>query len=107
VDASGSVITDERVPVNVNSPVAALTPRGSVFESDWQTQTNLSFVFRLPTDSFQGDFRLDVFNVFNENAALDFEERGTLNNGRPRNTFGEATRYQGPRSIRLQFGLRF
>lgn len=107
VDASGGVISDERVPVNVNRPVAALTPRGSVFESDWQTQTNLSFVFRLPTDSFQGDFRLDVFNVFNQNAALDFEERGTLNNGRPRNTFGQVTQYQGPRSIRLQFGLRF
>lgn len=107
VDANGDVITDERVPVNVNSPVAALTPRGSVFESDWQTQTNLSLVFKLPTEAFQGDLRFDVFNVFNEKAALDFEERGTQNNGRPRNTYGEVSRYQGPRSIRLQLGLRF
>lgn len=107
VDADGNVITDERVPVNVNSPVAALTPRGSVFESDWQTQTNLSLVFKLPTEAFQGDLRVDVFNVFNEKAELDFEERGTLGNGRPRNTYGEVSRYQGPRSIRLQLGLRF
>ena len=107
VDSAGNVITDERVPVNVNSPVATLTPRGSVFESDWQTQTNLSFVFKLPTDMFQGDFRVDVFNVLNEKAELDYEERGTLNNGRPRNTYGEVTRFQGPRSVRLQLGLRF
>jgi Carboxypeptidase regulatory-like domain/TonB-dependent Receptor Plug Domain len=107
VNANGDVITDERVPVNVNSPVASLTPRGSVFESDWQTTTNLSFVFKLPTDAFQGDLRLDVFNVFNQGAALDFEERGTLANGRPRNTYREVTRYQAPRSIRLQLGLRF
>ena len=84
-----------------------MTPRGSVFESDWQTQTNLSLVFKLPTDAFQGDLRVDVFNVFNEKAELDYEERGTLGNGRPRNTYGEVSRYQGPRSIRLQLGLRF
>jgi hypothetical protein len=107
VDSSGEVITDERVPVNVNSPVATLTPRGSVFESDWQTQTNLSFVFRLPTDAFNADFRVDVFNVFNEKAELDYEERGTLPNGRPRNTYREVTRFQAPRSVRLQLGLRF
>jgi Carboxypeptidase regulatory-like domain/TonB-dependent Receptor Plug Domain len=107
VDASGNIITDERTGVNVNAPVAGLTPRGSVFESDWQTQTNLSFIFRLPVDTFQGDLRLDVFNVFNEKSALDFEERGTLGSGAPRNTYQQPTRYQAPRAIRLQLGLRF
>ncbi|MEY4269185.1 MAG: hypothetical protein RLZZ58_401 [Pseudomonadota bacterium] len=107
VDSTGNIITDERVAVNVNSPVATLTPRGSVFQSDWQTQTNLSFVFRLPTDVFQGDFRVDLFNLFNEKAALDFEERGTLANGRPRNTYQQPTRFQAPRSVRFQLGLRF
>lgn len=107
VDANGDVITDERVPVNVNSPVATLTPRGSVFESDWQTQTNLSFVFKLPTEAFQGDFRVDLFNIFNQDAALDFEERGTLNNGRPNLRYRQVSRYQAPRSVRLQLGLRF
>lgn len=107
VDSTGNVITDERVPVNVNSPVATLTPRGSVFESSWQTQTNLSFVFKLPTDAFNADLRVDLFNIFNEDAALDFEERGTLANGRPRNTYRQPTSYQAPRSVRLQLGLRF
>ena len=107
VDGNGDVITDERTGVNVNAPVAGLTPRGSVFESDWRTQLDLSFVFRLPTDAFQGDFRIDILNVFNQNAALDFEERGTLNNGRPRNTYQQPRRFQPPRQVRLQLGLRF
>lgn len=106
-DSSGNIITDERTGVNVNNPVGTLTPRGSVFESDWVTQTDLSFVFRLPTDVFQGSLRFDIFNVFNEKASIDFEERGTLNNGRPRNTFGQVTQYQGPRSARVQLDLRF
>jgi len=106
-DADGNIITDERTGVNVNNPVGTLTPRGSVFESDWLTQTNLSLVFKLPTEVFQGNVRLDVFNVFNEKNARDFEERGTLNNGRPRNTFGQVTSYQGPRAARVQLDLRF
>lgn len=106
-DADGNVITDERTGVNVNNPVGTLTPRGSVFKSDWLTQTDLSLVFRLPTDAFQGSLRFDVLNVFNEKNAIDFEERGTLNNGRPRNTFGQVRQYQGPRSARVQLDLRF
>lgn len=106
VDAQGNIVTDERLPLNTNNS-GALVPRGTAFKSDWRTQTNLSFVFRLPTEAFQGDFRVDVFNVFNEKAALDFEERGTLGNGRPRNTYQQPTSYQGPRSVRLQLGLRF
>ena len=107
VNSSGEVITDERIPVNVNNPVATLTPRGSVFESDWLTQTNLSFVFRLPTEAFEGDFRVDLFNIFNQEAELDFEERGTLGNGRPNLRYRQTSRYQAPRSVRLQLGLRF
>ena len=85
----------------------ALIPRGTAFESPWQTRTNISFVFRLPTDAFNGDFRVDVFNLFNERMATDFEERGTLGNGRPNFNYRQPTSYQAPRSVRLQLALRF
>ena len=106
VDASGNIITDERTgaTTNVNG---VLTPRGSVFESDWRTQLDMSVVLRLPTEAFNADLRLDVFNVFNSGAALDFEERGTLGNGRPRNTYQQVSNYQAARSGRLTFALRF
>lgn len=106
VDSSGDIITDERTGVNTNT-AGALTPRGSVFESDWLTQTNLSFVFRLPTDAFVGDLRVDVFNLFNEDAALDFDETGTLGNGRPDFNYRQPTSFQAPRSVRLQMAIRF
>ena len=106
VDSNGEIITDERTGANTNTD-GALTPRGSVFESDWLTQTNLSFVFRLPTDAFVGDLRVDVFNLFNEDAALDFDETGTLGNGRPDFNYRQPTRYQAPRSVRLQMAIRF
>lgn len=106
VDENGEIITDERTGVNTNT-AGELTPRGSVFESDWQIQSNLSFVFRLPTDDFTGDLRVDVFNIFNDQAALDFDETGTLGNGRPDFNYRQPTRYQAPRSVRLQLGLRF
>lgn len=106
VDAAGNVITNPATGAQVNT-TGALTPRGSQFESDWRTQTNLSFVVKMPTEIFQSDIRLDVFNIFNERNALDFEERGTLNNGTPRNTYREATSYQGPRAVRLQLAIRY
>ena len=106
VDANGKIITDERTGVRTNTS-GALTPRGSVFQSDWRTQLDLSFVLRLPTEAFNADFRFDVFNVFNSGAALDFEERGTLNNGRPRNTYQQVSNYQAARSGRVTFALRF
>lgn len=106
VDSNGEIITDERTGVNTNT-AGALTPRGSVFESDWLTQSNVSLVFRLPTDAFTGDFRVDVFNIFNEDAALDFDETGTLGNGRPDFNYRQVTRYQAPRSVRLQLAVRF
>ena len=78
-----------------------------MFQSDWQSYTNLSFAFKLPTDVVSGTFRVDVFNLFAEKAKIDFEERGTQAGGNPRGDYGYVNTYQAPRSIRLQFGIDF
>ncbi|MFM8534310.1 MAG: carboxypeptidase regulatory-like domain-containing protein [Acidimicrobiia bacterium] len=112
VDSTGSIITDERVAVNTNS-AGKLTPRASVFESDWRQQLNLSFILNVPTqflglgDRVDAKLRADVFNVFNNQMDLDFEERGTQGNGRPRNTYQQVVSRQSPRSFRLQFSVNF
>lgn len=106
VDANGEIISDGRNPATTNTN-GALTPRGSVFESDWRTQLDVTAIFRVPTDAFDADIRFDVFNIFNSKSALDFEERGTLANGRPNDNYREATAYQTARRGRVQFALRF
>ncbi|GGD56517.1 TonB-dependent receptor [Croceicoccus mobilis] len=102
VDDNGDIITSGSVP----SGTTTLTPRGSRFESDWLTQLDVSAVVSLPTD-FDAKLRLDVFNVFNSKAELDFEERGTLSNYQPRNTYGLTTGYQTPRYVRVQLQVGF
>jgi len=110
LDADGNVITDPAYAGfqnNASGTSLQLTPRGSQFKSDWNTFTNLSLAFKLPADLFTGTFRIDVFNVFNEKNALDFEERGTVTNGRPRSDYGLPTIYQTPRYFRFQLGVNF
>jgi hypothetical protein len=106
VITTGTVLNPQGVAGNPN-PAAQLTPRGSQFSSPWQKQLDLTFAFTLPTELFNGTFRVDVFNVFNTRSALDFEERGTLGNGQPRNTYALPNSFQRPRYVRLQFGVQF
>ena len=112
VDANGDIITDERTGVTTNTN-GELTPRASQFQSDWRQQLDMSFNFYLPLDmlnapkNLSSTLRFDVFNVFGNRAALDFEERGTLNNGRPRNTYRQVASYQGERFFRMQLSLNF
>lgn len=105
LDASGNVINDPATPVTVAN--LKETPRGSQFKSDWLSFLNVDASFRLPTELFDGFFRVSVFNVFNQKAELDFEERGTTGAGGPRATYRQVTAYQAPRSVRLQFGVKF
>ncbi len=104
VDSNGEVIASGTVPNVQNS--LTLTPRGSQFDSHWQKRIDLSAVLSLPVD-FDAKLRFDVFNVFNWSARTDYEERGTLSNGQPRNTYGLATSYQAPRSVRMQLQVGF
>ena len=102
---NGAIVTNPATAVSQST--LQLTPRGSVFQSDWTSYTNLSLAFKLPTDIVSGTFRVDVFNLFAEKAKTDFEERGTQAGGNPRGDYGYVTNYQAPRSIRLQFGIDF
>lgn len=112
VDAEGNVITTGTVGNPTGSPTGTgtaptLTPRGTVFQSDWTKELNLTASFKVPTDAFNASLRFDVFNVLNSKSKLDFEERGTLNSGQPRNTFGLPSAFQRPRYVRVQLGVEF
>lgn len=105
LDAGGNVIIDPAIAVTTDN--LQLTPRGSQFKSDWLTNTNLDLVFRVPSELFQGTFRVSVLNVFDEGAKLDFIERGTDDVGTPNPQYRQVTRFQTGRQVRLQLGVNF
>lgn len=87
-----------------------LTPRGSVSESDWLSQLDMSLRWTVPDMGKRpGDLqlRLDVFNVFDQQNVLSIEERGELNSGAPRSTYQQPTSYQQPRFVRVGFEWKF
>lgn len=87
------------------------TPRGSVFESDWTKNLDLTFaynlseVFAIPGDSLV--LRADVFNVFGFEAETDYNEFGDLDASTPDPDYGRPTAYQAPRGVRLSVAYRF
>ena len=103
LDTSGNVITTGTTTASQLQSV----PRGSAFKSDWLTNINLDVALKVPSDLFEGTFRISVFNVLNSQAELDFEERGTLNSGQPRSTYRQPLGFQQPRSVRFQLGVNF
>ena len=85
-----------------------LTPRGSVFESDWNKTLDVSFRYNLPIESkLKYTLRADIFNIFNFKSALDFEERGDQDNGSPEPNYRKPLGYQTPRYVRLGFDVTF
>ncbi|MGV8929636.1 MAG: TonB-dependent receptor [Brevundimonas sp.] len=92
------------------------TPRGSQFESDWLTQIDLTFAYTLRGWGMGGDgvtLRADVFNLFNSDAEIDFNEFGEIDVGaRPgpgqvNPDYGRVTAYQTPRYVRLSASIKF
>ncbi len=93
------------------------TPRGESFESDWLKVLDLTFaydlseVFDIPGDSLV--LRADVFNVFNFQAATDYNEFGEIDIGNYPGpgaadpNYGLPTAYQAPRSVRFSIAYRF
>ncbi|UZK68105.1 TonB-dependent receptor [Sphingomonas sp. S1-29] len=84
-----------------------LVPRGSQFNSDWLTNTNIDVSVILPDSLANATLRMSVFNLFNETAKLDFNENGTLTNGNPNPSYGQVVQYQAPRSVRFQLAVGF
>lgn len=84
------------------------TPRGTVFESDWNKSVDLSFRYNLPIDTkFDVQLRADIFNIFNFESAIDFYEYGDLDNGGVDPNFRKPIGYQTPRYVRLGLDLTF
>ncbi|MFN6982169.1 MAG: TonB-dependent receptor domain-containing protein [Brevundimonas sp.] len=93
------------------------TPRGSQFESNWLKQVDLTFAYNVPF-SF-GRFgegvtlRADIFNVFNFESAIDYNEfgeidtDGTAAGAVPDPTYHRITGYQAPRYVRLSAAVKF
>jgi hypothetical protein len=50
---------------------------------------------------------VDVFNVLNSGAALDFVEFGENDDGSLRDDYRLVSGYQAPRSVRFTWALRF
>lgn len=112
LDASGKVITNPvgfvlTNPTGPGNSTLQPTPRGSQFKSDWLYQLNVDAQIRVPTDAFEGTFRVSVFNVLNRSAALDFIETGTVTAGTPNATYGLPNFYQRGRYFRFQFNVGF
>jgi hypothetical protein len=109
VDTAGNILTQG--PYNVNTNVGGitgqLTPRGSVFKNDWQTQVNLDVALKIPTDAFDGTLRLSIFNLLNDKAVFDLQEVGTTGAGAPSPNYRLPLTYQTPRFVRVQFGVNF
>lgn len=93
------------------------TPRGSVFESDWLTQVDLTFSYTIADRwGIPGEgvtLRADVFNIFNTQQALDYNEFGEIDVGvypgpgqRDLN-YGQVTAYQSPRFVRFGASIKF
>jgi len=89
---------------------SVFTPRGSVMKSEWTKQLDLTFAFApqldLPED-MNLSLRVDIFNVLNSEDITDRNEFGELDDGTPRPTFGDATAFLPPRTVRLSVRVEF
>ncbi|WP_245941908.1 TonB-dependent receptor [Sphingomonas gilva] len=84
-----------------------LVNRGTAFQSEWNTNLDLGVQFKLPGDLSGSSFRVDVFNVFNSKAKLDYVEFGDTNAGAARTDYRLVTGYQAPRAVRFTLAMRF
>ncbi|MDY6924051.1 MAG: TonB-dependent receptor [Pseudomonadota bacterium] len=86
-----------------------LTPRGTVAESDWVKQIDMSLRYNVPIDVGSGELvlRADVFNIFNFRGVTDINEFGEQANGDADPNFRAPIGYQTPRYVRLGFDLTF
>ncbi len=108
-DTAGNILTQGPYNVNTNTGgiTGRLTPRGSVFENDWQTTVNLDVALKIPTDAFDAQLRLSIFNLLNDKAVFDRQEVGTTGAGAPSPNYRLPLTYQTPRFVRVQFGVNF
>jgi hypothetical protein len=71
----------------------------------WSLDVMARYDFRLA--GLDLDFRIDVFNVFDNHAVTEVQERAEDATGAPDPTYGEAITHQTPRRVRFGVGVRF
>jgi hypothetical protein len=98
------------VPANSRFCNGQVVDRGSAFETDWLYRTDVSLRYTLPDSMFSfGDltFRMDIFNLFNEQGVQEANENGELGIGTPDPDYQAPTAYQAARSVRFGFDWTF
>lgn len=84
----------------------ALIRRGTAFESDWQKTLDVGIQFNLA--SLPGtSFRADIFNIFNWQDELDFNEFGDVPFAGASPDYGRVLGYTAGRSVRFTLTMRF
>ena len=91
---------------NGGSTTSKLVPRGTAFHAPWTKNIDLGAQFNLPGALRRSSIRLDVFNVLNSKAKVDFVEFGENDDGSLRSDYGFVSGYQAPRSARITWSLR-
>lgn len=95
---------------NIQGTAGQAVGRGNVFESDWNKRIDVSFAYTIPMESIAGGItlRADVFNVFNFQSKLDFNEFGDLDDIATINpNYRKVTSYQTPRYFRFGVSANF
>jgi hypothetical protein len=92
---------------NGGSEESVQVNRGTAFKGKWFKNVDLGAQFQLPGALDRSSFRVDVFNVLNSGAALDFVEFGENDDGSLRDDYRLVSGYQAPRSVRFTWALRF
>jgi len=82
--------------------------RGSQMESDWVADIDASLTYTPNSDALPGalSFRVDVFNLLNDDGATDMFELGETLGG-PQSNYGTPSAYNPPRKVRLSVNWAF
>ncbi len=84
-----------------------IVPRGTMGTTPWLRTLDLNVVYK-PSFAEGLQFKVDVFNVFNEQVAVTVDEFGENSVGAPTpETYGRATGYNAPRSVRFMVQYDF
>lgn len=114
-DRSGTIVTDADGEQFATSSV--LVGRGNAFDGKWEKRLDLGLAITPQLSSLRGmTFRVDVFNVFNFDDPIDFNENGDEDNVITQTASGgvlvplnedyaKPTTFQTPRYVR--FGVSF
>jgi hypothetical protein len=82
-------------------------PRGCCGRTDDVWSLDLMGGYRFPLGGLDLVLRVDIFNVFDNDAVTEVEERAEDDAGAPNPLYGEAVVHQVPRRVRLGFGVSF